>query len=85
MAEPTPVPAAVESLLRDVSAKAAVVQALKKELATAEQELRKATVKARRGGALVRHIQGRSGWSHEKLNQVLREGGIPADRSAPRK
>ncbi len=85
MAEPTSTPADIPSLLANVSTKAAVVSALKKELESAEKDLREAAVDARRGGGLVKDIQTRSGWSHEKLNNVLRDGGIAPDRSAPRK
>jgi hypothetical protein len=72
-------------IMAALRANAARVSALREELAKAEEELRKQAVKARKAGVLVRDIQTESKWSHEKANRVLREGGIPADRSAPRK
>lgn len=66
-------------------ARATRVRSLTAQLADAEKELRAEAVAARRGGELVADIQEVTGWSHQKVNDVLRAGGIPADRSAPRK
>lgn len=68
-----------------LSVRAGLRDQLAAQLAEVEQRLRADAVEARRGGELVGDIQRVAGWSHEKLNQVLRAGGIQPDRSAPRK
>jgi hypothetical protein len=80
-----PAPSNHRDPLADVRSASMRVQNLEKQLKEAKQELRSAVVSARRDGELISDIQQASGWSHQTVNTVVREAGIPADRSAPRK
>lgn len=78
----TPLP---ELPLERVKAQRRRCETLAQLLAEAEAELREELVSARRSGELVVDLQEASGLNPNKVNAALREGGIPADRSAPRK
>ena len=74
-----------EMPLDRVKARRLRCQTLAKLLQQAEAELRQELVSARRAGELVVDLQEASGLNRNKVNDALRAGGIPADRSAPRK
>jgi hypothetical protein len=80
-----PEQSALDDPLADVRAAAARVKDLENQLEEAKEELREKSVAARRMGQLVGDIQQASGWSGPTINKILRNAGIPADRSAPRK
>jgi hypothetical protein len=78
-------PPPLDDPLADIRAAAARVKDLEEQLEKAKKDLREKTVSARRRGRLVEDIKEASGWSGPTVNKILRDAGIPPDRSAPRK